>query len=270
MGELFTQCNDGTMTSTRQHEEHDIFDDVPENGSRAGTHRALDAPVPRATRGIVLLIAAGAAALSVGAVAYLVGVNPHEREAVANASSSPSTEQSAQASDSVAPDSTVQVGVYNAASVNGAAGKAAQQVTDAGWTVASIDNWGVAANDSVVYYADVDRQQAQALADELNIKQVVEDDAVSYPLVVVIGTDIAGGPTAEPAQPAPAGQPPAQEPAAPAPVQPEPAPAQPEPAQPAPAEPAPVGPVPAEPAPVQQPPAQPYVPPAADPYSAGV
>ena len=249
----------------------DIFDEVPEDGTRAGTHRALDAPTPRAGKGILVLLGAGAAALAVGAVAYLVGVDPQTRiDAAATATASPSQQATTAAPDaSVEPDSSVQVGVYNAASVDGAAGRAAQQLTTAGWSVASIDNWGVSVNDSVVYYADDELDQAQAIADELDIESVVEDDAVSYPVLVVVGTDIAGGPTAEPAQEAPAQpEPTEQAPVEQAPV--EQAPVEQAPVEPAPAQEAPVEQAPVEQAPVEQAPVQEYVQPATDPYGTGV
>ncbi|MDO4255209.1 MAG: LytR C-terminal domain-containing protein [Kocuria sp.] len=240
----------------------DVFDDVPEDGRRAGTHRALDAPTPRATAGILLLIAAGAVSLLVGAAAYLLGVDPDYGASDVSAATSPSAHSTAAGSGAVAePDSSVQVGVYNAASVNGAAGTAAQQLTDAGWSVASIDNWGVASDTSVVYYADDEQQQAQALAEELGIDEVVEDDAVSYPIVVVIGTDIAGEATAIPT---PAGA--TNQTTAPQrPV--EQTSEEQVPAEQAPVEQPPEQ-VPADSAPVSEPVVEPYVPPVPDPYGA--
>ncbi|WP_197052151.1 LytR C-terminal domain-containing protein [Kocuria sp. ZOR0020] len=252
-------------------DERDIFDDVPEDGARAGTHRALDAPTPRATKEILVLLAAGAAALAVGVVAYLVGVDPYTRiNNAASATTSPTAQTTTASPDAtVEPDSSVQVGVYNAASVDGAAGNAAQQLSSAGWSVASIDNWGVSVNDSVVYYADDEQEQAQAIADELGIAAVVEDDAVSYPVVVVVGTDIAGGPSAQPVQSAPEEQQPAQQ--APADQAPEEqVPVEQAPAQDAPVEQAPVEQAPVEQAPVEQAPVQDYVEPAADPFGTGV
>lgn len=177
----------------------DYFDDVPEDGQRAGTHRAADAPTPHVTKQILGLLIAGALALGVGAVAYVVsGNNPTQAQsagASTSASSSPAA-TTASPEATVEPDATVQVGVYNAAQVDGAAGSAAQELTGAGWTVASIDNWGAYVDESVVYYADDEEEQAQAIADELGIDQIVAEDAVSYPIVVVIGTDIAGGASA--------------------------------------------------------------------------
>lgn len=235
--------------------DRDIFDDVPEDGARAGTHRALDAPAPRATKEILGLLIAGALALAVGAVAYVVGVDPDARVANAGTTASPTaTQETTPSTDGAAlePDPTVQVGVYNAASVDGAAGTAAQQLSGAGWNVASIENWGVAVNQSVVYYAD-EQEQARAIADELGIEEIIEDDAVSYPVVVVIGTDIAGGPTAEPVQEVPQEQAPVQE----APV--EQAPVEPAPVEQAPVEQVPVDPAPVAPAPVPEVPAPEYV-----------
>lgn len=243
-------------TAGAPREARDIFDDVPEDGARAGTHRALDAPRPRATKQILLLMAAGAAALAVGAVAYLVGVDPDTRvNDAASATTSPTAQATTASPDAaVEPDSSVQVGVYNAASVDGAAGSAAQQLSSAGWTVASIENWGVSVNDSVVYYADDEQGQAQAIADELGVASVVEDDAVSYPVVVVVGTDIAGGPSAEPVQQAPEEQEPVQQ----------------EPAEQAPTQEEPVQELPIEQAPVEQAPVEEYVEPVTDPYGTGV
>ncbi|MDO5619533.1 LytR C-terminal domain-containing protein [Kocuria sp.] len=236
---------------------HDIFDDVPEDGARAGTHRALDAPNPRATKEILALLVAGAVALTVGAVAYLVGVDPNTRTASASATSSPTAQATtALPGATVAPDGTLQVGVYNAASVDGAAGQAAQQLSAAGWNVASIDNWGVGVNNSVVYYADDESEQAQAIADELGIDMVVEEDAVSYPIVVVIGTDIAGGPTAEPVQEAPVQEAPVEQ-----------APVEQAPVEQAPVEEVPVEQVPVDQVPVEQAPVQEYVEPVTDPYA---
>ncbi|WP_181954214.1 LytR C-terminal domain-containing protein [Kocuria coralli] len=181
----------------------DWFDDVPEDGTRAGAHRAAGASAPHATRQILPVLLAGAVALAIGAVAYVSGdataeAGPAGATATPSASQTSASPQATEETEAaVEPDATVQVGVYNAALVDGAAGTAAGQLGEAGWTVASIDNWGVGVNESVVYYED-EREQAEALAEELGIEQVVAEDAVSYPIVVVVGTDIAGGPTAEP------------------------------------------------------------------------
>ncbi|WP_158609621.1 LytR C-terminal domain-containing protein [Kocuria soli] len=181
----------------------DAFDDVPEEGARVGAHRALDAPAPRVTRQIAGLLLAGAVALAVGAAAYLLGGNSEAAPGAASgASASPSQSQSQsqeatesatptqEAEPTVEPDASVQVGVYNAAEVDGAAGTTAQDLSSAGWTVSATDDWGVGVEQSVVYYAD-DEEQAQAVADHLGIEQVASDEAVGYPIVVVIGSDLA-------------------------------------------------------------------------------
>ncbi|MFJ5862497.1 LytR C-terminal domain-containing protein [Pseudarthrobacter sp. NPDC092439] len=199
----------------------DEFDKVPEAASRQGVHRA--ATPPSRVR-LWPILAAGAVALAIGAVAFLIlpklGFSPLGQASssveapLADTGSSPSASAapSATASESATPsatakpsatasaepeptetavpvDKTQSVAVYNAAGTAGLAGRVGTAVQADGWPLGEVANWsGAPQQASVIFYAgEAQRANAEALAALLGIPTVVSSTEFQAPLVVVLG-----------------------------------------------------------------------------------
>ncbi|GAB4100598.1 LytR C-terminal domain-containing protein [Sinomonas halotolerans] len=195
----------------------DEFDAVPESPRRQGVHRARANGGGR--RGLVWILAAGIAALLIGALAFfvlpgLVGAQktaPASSSAPSSAAPTPPAESSAPATAAptkeAAPtptptptqagptvDRTLEVGVYNATGTAGLGARVGDTARAAGWNVTAVANWGGSPVASpVVYYRDAkDAAAARALAADLGISEVYEASALGIPLAAVLGPGYAG------------------------------------------------------------------------------
>lgn len=178
----------------------DVFDDVPESGSRQGAHRPREAAAPTTPGSLKAMVIVGSLGLLLGAGAYVFSTMSQDRSPAAvegagdQAAEDPVRSAAAEggAAVSAAPQDAEQVGVFNATDLDGAAGAAAEELTALDWQVVATGNWGMSVADSVVYYSgDVGtEEQARFVADALGIEQIQADDAIAYPLVAVIGEDV--------------------------------------------------------------------------------
>ncbi|MFD5276849.1 LytR C-terminal domain-containing protein [Pseudarthrobacter sp. NPDC058362] len=201
----------------------DEFDKVPEAASRQGVHRA--ATPPSRVR-LWPILAAGAVALAIGAVAFLIlpklGFSPLGQTASSveapladtgsspSASAAPTETPSASATPSastkpsatpsaepvpeptetaVSVDKTQPVAVYNAAGTAGLAGRVGSTVQADGWQLGQVANWsGAPQQASVIFYAgEAQQANAEALSALLGIPTVVSSSEFQAPLVVVLG-----------------------------------------------------------------------------------
>lgn len=190
----------------RAHDEHprDVFDEVPEDGPRQGAHRPRNAARQSTPAGLKAMVVVGSLGLLLGAGGYVYStVNGEQRglEAGATPTASPSPAESAApepeetASETIAPEDAEQVGVFNATSLDGVSGAAGSELAELDWEIIATGNWGLPVSESVVYYADDGvtgdtEEQAQRIADAMGIEQTQADNAIAYPLVVVVGDDI--------------------------------------------------------------------------------
>lgn len=265
--------------------DRDALDDVPEDGTRQGAHRSAGAAPLRVPRELLAMMLLGGLGLVLGAAAFVLssmgvlgpgdsqearaGSGATEGSDVSAAAPEESRDSEATAAPTSAPEGAEQVGIFNASLVDGVAGATSSQLTAEDWEVIATGNWGATAEQSVVYYAEDGvtgdtQEQAGIIAESLGIETVQADDAIAYPLVVVVGSDIAedvlersgGLPTAPaPTVPAPtSGQLPADQAAA-DPLTEEQTPVEQLPAEQLPAEQAPTGQLPADQLPLEQPPA---------------
>ncbi len=198
----------------------DEFDRVPETSTRQGVHRTVAAS---RRRRLGPVLAAGAAALAVGLVAFLIlptaGNSPAGTTAAvsagqgssATASSAPASAApaspapaspapgevpSAAATPSGTPkataaavDKTQPVAIYNGTTTAGLAGRVGGTVTTAGWNLGPTGNWGgVRQQASVIFYSSAAQKgNAEALGSLLGIPAMVESAEFKMPLVVVLG-----------------------------------------------------------------------------------
>ena len=207
----------------------DEFDAVPESPRRQGVHRTRSTE-PR--RGLAWIMAAGVAALMIGAAAFFLMPRLADTSSASGASvpSSATAEAtpSADATPSAAPTSpaaspsaaaagtpsataeptsaptasaapagvnrALEVGVYNSTGTAGLAGRVGDRAKAAGWAVTSVGNWsGSPMNTSVVFYRDAaSAASAQALAADLGIPTVLEAPGLGLPLAAVVGPGYAG------------------------------------------------------------------------------
>ncbi|WP_186304515.1 LytR C-terminal domain-containing protein [Kocuria palustris] len=184
----------------------DVFDDVPEDGPRQGAHRPVGAAPRRTPAGLKAMVVVGSLGLLLGAAGYVHSTLSGEPRGLAApeppaATSSPAPSASAEpedgqtAAETAAPEDAEQVGVFNATSLDGVAGAAGSELADLDWEIIATGNWGMPSADSVVYYAgdgvtgDTE-EQAQRIAEAMGIEQTQADDAIAYPLVVVVGEDL--------------------------------------------------------------------------------
>lgn len=196
----------------------DEFDRVPETSSRQGVHRAV--AESRHRRRLAPILAAGAAALAVGLVAFLFLPNlglssPGETLAVSagqggsSALASPGPTESSpapvspEASSPVASeapsvaavppavsavDKTQPVAVFNGAGTAGLANRVGGTVSGAGWKLGTLGNWGgVPQQRSVIFYSGATQKgNAEALGKLLGIPTTVDSAEFQLPLVVVL------------------------------------------------------------------------------------
>lgn len=199
----------------------DEFDKVPEAASRQGVHRTS---TPPSRVRLWPILAAGAVALAIGAVAFLIlpklGFSPLGQAsssveapladtgssptasatpgAAPSKSATPSATATSTATESAKPaptetaapvDRTQPVAVYNAAGTAGLAGRVGGTVQSGGWPLGEVGNWsGAPQQASVIFYAgEAQRANAEALSALLGIPTVVSSTEFQAPLVVVLG-----------------------------------------------------------------------------------
>ena len=205
----------------------DEFDAVPESPRRQGVHRTRSTE-PR--RGLGWIMAAGIAALMIGAAAFflmprLAGTSasagapaPSSAPSVASTPSateagptpsatptqaSPSPSQAAPTASatstagalpSTGVNRALEVGVFNSTGTAGLAARVGDQARAAGWAVSSVGNWsGGPVNTSIVFYRSAaEAASAQALAADLGIPTVLEAPGLGIPLAAVVGPGYAG------------------------------------------------------------------------------
>lgn len=205
----------------------DEFDRVPETSSRQGVHRA--APGPASHRlGPILAVGIAALAVGLvaflilpklgfssgdpmsmltgsSAVGSASGATPSAEPSNGSADadpagSAPSAAPLATTSESTPPsatpkatvppiDKTQPVAVYNATATAGLAGRVAQTVETAGWTLGPVGNWGgLPQQTSVIFYSgEAQKDAAAALGTLLDIPVQVDSAEFQQPLVVVLG-----------------------------------------------------------------------------------
>jgi hypothetical protein len=196
----------------------DEFDRIPETSSRQGVHRVASEPPPRRLGPI---LAVGVAALVVGLVAFMflpkLGFSEAGNPLTMVAGSMTSPSPSAEAPQSTAPsspgpsasdspsgsptpsespdedapgvDKSQPVAVYNGTETAGLAGRVGSTLTDAGWKLGPVGNWGgVPQQTSVIYYSGAGQKaNAEALGELLKITALVDAAEFQMPLVVVLG-----------------------------------------------------------------------------------
>ncbi|MBG6225776.1 hypothetical protein IWX63_002359 [Arthrobacter sp. CAN_A2] len=201
----------------------DEFDRVPVSSARQGVHR--ERIIPAQSNGLGLKITAGALALLIGVGSYfllpgldLAGGNDGDvtpssgAEASATEGAAATAEPSGTASpdttsgpsgtatdaassaasdEADAADRTQTVNVLNGTGSPGLASVAAGRLASAGWTSALPGNWaGVPVEASVVFYNDEgQRADAEAVAAELGITNLVESAAISPDISLVLGAE---------------------------------------------------------------------------------
>ncbi|GHG53810.1 hypothetical protein GCM10012320_24700 [Sinomonas cellulolyticus] len=198
----------------------DEFDDVPESPRRQGIHRtrgeAASDTAAQSGRGLRWILAAGVAALVIGALAFFVlprlGLSSSpasadspaaasatapgsaEPSAAPSASASPSAPSPSSASSRAGADKALEVGVYNGSTTAGLGNRVATAARNAGWNVTAVANWaGTPVSSSVVYYKTAAQEaSARALAADTGITTVLQAPALGLPLAVVVGPGYAG------------------------------------------------------------------------------
>lgn len=185
--------------------EHDEFDDVPWDSPYRGAYRGERPEKVGGYKHLAAVIVAGICALVIGGLFFVLSPKTAGPEAAGNSASSSasasssgdgSTASQSASSDggSTQPDSSTSVGVYNYASKEGVATKAASTLRDAGWTISDVSNWdGGAENASVVFYASGSEAQAKAIAEKLGIQDVREATGYNYDVVVVMSNHDGAG-----------------------------------------------------------------------------
>ena len=200
----------------------DEFDAVPESPRRQGVHRTRSTE-PR--RGLAWIMAAGIAALMIGAAAFFLmprladtsaasGV-PAPSSAAPSADATPSPAQATPSAASsteaaTSPATTaptaaatapaggvnraLEVGVFNSTGTPGLAARVGDKAKAAGWAVASVGNWsGSPMTTSVVFYRDAaSAASARALAADLGIPTILEAPGLGIPLAAVAGPGYVG------------------------------------------------------------------------------
>lgn len=206
----------------------DEFDRVPETSARQGVHRAVAASRGQRRR-LLPILAVGAGALAVGLLSFLVlptlglssagstqAVSVEQGGSSAAASPAPTASSpapsspaasetpsaaatpSAEATPTAAAkpsvvgavvDKAQPVGVFNATATAGLANRVGATVSNAGWTVGTLGNWGgVAQQRSVIFYGGAaQKANAEALGKLLGITTMVDSADFQLPLVVVLG-----------------------------------------------------------------------------------
>ncbi|WP_434992546.1 LytR C-terminal domain-containing protein [Arthrobacter sp. Ld5] len=193
----------------------DEFDGVPASSARQGVHR--ERLVPARSSGLALKIAVGILALLIGLAAFFLlprlgfpggsdGLAPPSSPATATEggratagpsgaasagpTGGPSGTATADASSDTA-DRAQTVNVLNGTGSPGLATVAAARLSSAGWTSALPGNWaGAPVDASVVFYNGEDqRADAEAVAADLDIANLVESADISPAISVVLGPD---------------------------------------------------------------------------------
>ncbi|MHA7143649.1 LytR C-terminal domain-containing protein [Arthrobacter sp. TmT3-37] len=196
----------------------DEFDAVPEASARQGVHR--ERLVPARSSGLALKITVGVLALLIGLGAYFIlprlgfpgGSDAASGPAPATSGAADATaaptgsasddpedgatdEPDAGASpDAEATDGTNRaqtVNVLNATGAPGLASVAAGRLAAEGWTSAIPGNWaGAPVDSSVVFYnGEAQRSDAEAVAADLGITDLVDTPSVSPDISVVLGPE---------------------------------------------------------------------------------
>ncbi|WP_104168758.1 LytR C-terminal domain-containing protein [Arthrobacter sp. SX1312] len=195
----------------------DEFDRVPASSARQGVHR--ERLITARSNGLALKIAAGVLALLVGLGSFFLlprlgftgaadaGVTPTSSPG-ASATSEPSGTASAGATSGPggtatdgasadasegadAADRAQTVNVLNGTGTPGLAAVAAGRLASAGWASALPGNWaGVPVDASVVFYnGEEQRTDAEAVAADLDIANLVESVGISPAISVVLGPE---------------------------------------------------------------------------------
>jgi hypothetical protein len=195
----------------------DEFDAVPEASARQGVHR--ERLLPARSSGLALKITVGVLALLIGLGAYFIlprlgfpgGSDAASGPAVTSeapdttaaptggASDDPedgATDEpdAGASSDAEAPDGTDRaqtVNVLNATGAPGLASVAAGRLAAEGWTSAIPGNWaGAPVDASVVFYnGEAQRSDAEAVAADLGITDLIDTAEVSPDISVVLGPE---------------------------------------------------------------------------------
>ncbi|MCX7523397.1 LytR C-terminal domain-containing protein [Microbacterium sp. STN6] len=182
----------------------DRFDTAPERHSRIGAHRA---PARRGRGWIGFAWAALATVILVGiGVVWILQVNNSinvpKGFGFFGSDSTPTATATSTPTPTITPtiDPKLSVMVLNGTPTTGLAGDVANQLSAAGWTIASRGN--ASENDitkTVVYYSD-DANEGAALGAAKSLKgakvSIVKTDAYvdsGAALTVVVGSDYAGG-----------------------------------------------------------------------------
>lgn len=167
----------------RESFEPDVFDDLPDDGTPVGAHRA---PQPWWTRLLAtfVFLAVG------GGIAYGLATLVYNKEAAPvvtpNFTPSPVVTPSVTPEPVITPSVTpspdpviildATVVVYNDAGISGLAGRVAGQVEEAGFTDVTASNWTGAslAQNTVQYASDDMRDSAELIAATLGITTVTQ------------------------------------------------------------------------------------------------
>ncbi|WP_247827999.1 LytR C-terminal domain-containing protein [Arthrobacter antioxidans] len=201
----------------------DEFDRVPAASARQGVHR--ERLIPARSNGLAPKLAVGVLALLIGLGSFFLLPRlgfPGGNDGGTSSSSSPEASAtgggaataepsgtaspgatsepdgtatggaSASASDEADPADRAQtVNVLNGTGAPGLASVAAGRLAGAGWTSALPGNWaGVPVDASVVFYNGEDqRADAEAVAEDLGITDLVESADVSPAISVVLGPE---------------------------------------------------------------------------------
>ena len=185
----------------------DRLDDVPYDAPRRGVYRGDRADRPEGIGGILAVVICGVLALLVGGVLFVNAPRLSAPDQVIAQQGSPSTSAAPEDAQATQPEE-VALGIYNYNAPEGSATGIAEQLREQGWTVLEVSNWGGAAVErSTVLYAEGHQEQAEQVADQLDLEEVREDSGLDYGVVVVV----TGQSTAEPSEGEPAASDPASE-----------------------------------------------------------
>lgn len=193
----------------------DEFDDVPEASARQGVHRERLIPARSESLGLKITVVILALLLALGTYFILPRLDltgeSDDDAAPSSSTSSPVASASPGESDAAGPDdaeasasATVDddadadvvdrsqtVNVLNGTGTPGLASVAVNQLETAGWTSVLPGNWaGAPVDASVVFYnCEVQRASAEAVAEDLDITNLVDTVEVSADISVVLGPE---------------------------------------------------------------------------------
>ncbi|MFM6974288.1 MAG: LytR C-terminal domain-containing protein [Agromyces sp.] len=170
---------------------HDRFDELPVHPERVGVHRAA----PRKFRRLTFVLSAFAA------IGLLTGLGVGAVVVIDNGIFSAIDDTAATPTPTVEPtvDASVPVTVLNGTPTSGLDVSAGDELTAAGFTVASTANADKSdVTESAVYYGSADLEAvARGVAQTLGISKVVAStmfSSIGSSLTVVVGTDFVPSP----------------------------------------------------------------------------